>query len=884
MVDAVVLVALWFFTHYTEQQANARVSFVKRFLLEETVSSSFEVMEAALRRRLWEAPPDSNCLRSTNFRVDGSRSDLKLQWSVVANYNASTHVYDLTASGGYYSDPILKTFIPGMKVNFHKQVKVLDSSDFLMLNAGTQPVNVMRTYESSGPAGLVAGAKRIYLKGSMALFSLLYPNAYPGNWVPVGSNFNYYGIIVQGERIQVAGGIRYIPSYLVNTPDPASCTTYPGLCSTLAPWEGTRFQGQAANGAGVFFGGGTDYNTAVALNLDIKNCHNDPNCPYPGDLDMAEIKKHVYPVALFGGSSRPLLSSSANDTGAYVNDQDTWNDFLYSYSGNHWGMLADFTCLLDHNEASPECSFSEAYPKGFSRWRTNAGLDGVLFTHETADISSSPIDWDNYQALQEDAVACGKVVNAGDAPAYEDCPIWDTNFLKSFVAANGASAPKCQSVTKVSLDGSIFSNFNEATYKDDSVQDRLLRRIIYAKGPIEIAQTNVQGLRPGMPDPTERSRLTIWVVSEDVVNLRGNQAGDPTPPGPGDYSRFRRVVYNSDGTVASGGFPSMRMVIMSPELVHLISPGYLPMTSAHFLASYGVKGGYLYPKIPTLLDDSRWNADGYVYGMRSFQINNMVTISNASEPAVLLSAADGFFLKGMWSGWDSGEQQFVHNQCLFNRDGQPAVNPYSGATHEVYPSFPTLSDELGNYPVSMMPTGGTTYNPPLTSNYYQKDPDGSLWVPYLYYPYVYTGQMYATTTSMGTRESNVQYTGLRLQVNFDSTHGASQRDLSSSLYATSELASTNLADKRYFYRSNKPYYWTPVEPPGSPTGNPCARQTFYFLDGTLAYTPASDYDEVDNYYHVNFGKHVFQHTAPDGNLTDLGALFGVDLPMVETRE
>jgi hypothetical protein len=898
LVDAVVLGALWFFMHFTEQQANARVNFVKRFLLEETVSSSFEVMEAALRRRLWESPPDSNCLRSTDFRVDGLRSELKLQWNVIAKYNASTHVYDLTATGGYYSDPITKAYSRGLKAVFHKQIKVLDASDFLMLNMGSQTLNVTRTYESSGPAGLVAGPKRIYMKGPMTLYSLELPNVQAHDWTPTGANFNYFGTIIQGERIQIAGGIRYQKTYTVQPPDPASCASLSPLCGVLAPYV-NNWIGQST-GAGVFYGA-NEYTAARNLNDAIKACHGDNTCTPPptSGVDLNDVIRHTYPIALFDNDtrSRPLtVGASPVDNRRYVNNPYERNVFLYSFTANHWGMAGDYTCLTDASVPGAECSFSEAYPKGFGKWRTDAGLDGVLFTHETEDIAAAPMDWDNFQAMKEDAQACGKVVDAGAAPAYEDCPIWDRNFLNSYVASHGASVPACHKITKVSLDGSIFPNFHEADYANDALKDRLLRRIIYAKGPIEIAQTNVKGLRPAMTDPKVRGRLSIWIVGEDYVTLRGNQDADNTPPAPGSYDRLRKVTFNADGTAPNGGgFPSLRMVLMTPELVHLVSPQYVPMSTAHFLDSYKVKNGYLWPRIPAMFDEARAENDGYVWGLRSFQLRNMVTIANASQPASLLSAEDGFFLKGMWSAWDSSAEQFIHNQCLFNVDGGPAFDPRTDGVHCPTPAHDVISPPnsisnqwcsyTGNYVADAASVrtddGVHSHVPPLSSKFYQTDASGE-WVPWGTYPYVFSAQAMTTQASNGTRESNIQYSGLRLQVKFDPTHSATQRDLSVSKYATAEMAAVNLSDRKYFW--DLPYYWQNIDPAATPGGAACTRQTIHFLDGTLSYIPASDYDYVNNYLHVNFGKHVFQHSSPDANLTDMGSLFGVDLPMVESRE
>nr|BFD68955.1 hypothetical protein HAGR004_39770 [Bdellovibrio sp. HAGR004] len=67
-------------------------------LLNEVTTSAFAVMESALARRLWEPPPDNNCLNSESFSVEG-KLDGGMTWNVTAKYNFTTKNYELVSEG-----------------------------------------------------------------------------------------------------------------------------------------------------------------------------------------------------------------------------------------------------------------------------------------------------------------------------------------------------------------------------------------------------------------------------------------------------------------------------------------------------------------------------------------------------------------------------------------------------------------------------------------------------------------------------------------------------------------------------------------------------------------------------------------------------------------
>jgi hypothetical protein len=834
IVDLVVAAGLAVSVSYGSRQTQARIDETQRFLLSEATSSAFVVMEAALRRRLWEAPPDASCLKSQNFSVSGS-TEGGVKWSVTANYNPSTKVYDLTADGQYRA----------VKARFYKQVKVRDASDYLLLNNGTKEIPVIRSYRSRASAGFVANQRLIYTRGPISFYphvlrsnvagETYYGNPGTVNW-PVE-----YPIIMQSERMQIAGGLSYGRDYPVYAPEAP-----PVLVAQLAPYSSPfgagnyRYYAQAGGGAAVVT---KDYALGLSLQTALQN--NDAS-----GLDRTAIRRQVYPIALFADGGHPLLSHSAADSGSFANKVENWDIFYYSYSGNHFGALDNFTCLERFNAATgttKRCSDSNTWPRGFAAWKTSAGLDQTLFTKETEEIPLTPIDWDNMEALEEDARACGAVVESGSGSTYEDCPIWDTRFLDRFVASG--AKPPCQQVSRFNLNAPALANFSSSQLADDALKDRLLRRVVYFKGPAEIAQSTATGLYPSLT-PVERQRLTMWLVSEDLVTLRGFQ-NDTTSPLNSDPGRLREIVFNADGTRPSGsGSSPLRLVVLSPETVHLVSPQYVPLTSSMFTARYAAQGGKLLAKIPPLYDFERNEKDVYTYGNRNYRVENIAYITNSAG-----SASNGFYLKGLWAGPDSSAEQYIRNQCYFNAPG--VVNGTGPG-----------QDETGGYPA---PSYAGTTIPPLGSRFYQQP--GNI-VPSTQYPQVFWTQI-AAAANPTEADSHINFSGLRLLVDFDDSPPPSgKRQLAVQKYApTSYYSMADMPDRNYVW-FNKSYYWQPT----TRAGKACVAANFKYLDGTPR---PSTLDSIS----VNVGRGDLQHSAPlVDTLRDVGALFGVDLPMVQVKQ
>src|SRR5690606_1053368 len=137
---------------------------------------------------------------------------------------------------------------------------------------------------------------------------------------------------------------------------------------------------------------------------------------------------------------------------------------------------------------------------------------------------------------------------------------------------------------------------------------------------------------------------------------------DTSSPLNSDPGRLREIVFNADGTRPSGsGVSPLRLVGLSPETVHLVSPQYVPMASSTFSSRYAVRGGKLLAKIPPLYDFERNENHAYTYGNRNYRIENIAYITNSAG-----STANGFYLKGIWAGPDSSAEQHIRNQCYFN--------------------------------------------------------------------------------------------------------------------------------------------------------------------------------------------------------------------------
>lgn len=803
-------------------------------LLNEVTSSAFAIMESALARRLWEPPPDNTCLKLQSFQVVGTLSN-GISWKVVTFYNTKTKNFEMTAEGTYKN----------LKSTYSKKVKVLDLADYLLFSGSTEPVRLSRLYNPQSSTAIIAGTRRIYTKGPVTFFANI-------DYANPKSNFNgslapwpgAYGTIIQGERIQFAGGIYYEP-FVIPEPNPDGTN----IISLLSPYSNAwgspvKYNSQVGGGVALFT---KDKNLSQTLNSMVTTNN-------PGPLTKSDVAKYVYPYALFGGSF-PLESWNGVDTGAFKNDPDKQSIFYYEYGmANKFGVRGDYSCInkLDALTNKTYCSHSEHFKKGFSQWRKNANLEGVLFTVDSEEIPAPRINWDNLEALEEDATQCGYVLSNHNASAYEDCYIWDYKFNLDYIAANGNNV--CGRVSPIDMEAITFSNFNAAQLTDPAKKDLLLRKVVYLKVPTEVIQSHAQGILVNyVPNPVARRNLSVWFVSEDLLALKGYQ-NDMTSPLTVNPSVLREVVFNQDSTTSN---PALQLEpvgtsLLSSETIHLLSPFYIPLSYNLLKDAWPVVGGKIQPIRHNITDYLRYENDGFKYGYRIFKVNNASLITNSK-----VNVTAPFFLRGLWSGPDSSADQLVINQCMIS-------NPGSNLTAHSGDPF-VNSAEIPPY-VTMV----NSPIPPLTSNYY----NGKNYFPLRYYPDVFWLQK---SFQPSRAESDVVLNGFGIYTDFDSQFPIGKRDLSVLKYIRIDgrpLAITyDLSPKSFAWDTS---YYFKTKPPGTA----CEVNNVEFIapvSATEKFSPKAMQPSV------NDGRYIFLHITPSDQVKDLGSIIGVDMPILESK-
>ncbi|WII71982.1 hypothetical protein QJS83_16080 [Bdellovibrio sp. 22V] len=803
-------------------------------LLNETTISAFAVMESALARRLWEPPSDNNCLKAENFEVSGSFVN-GVNWKVTAVYNSKTRNFELEATGE----------LKNLTALYKKRIKVLDVSDYLLFSGCSQPIYVNRVYDEKSPTAVIAGDRRVYTRGPLRLVGYLdrkdprmnyngFPSVWPGE----------FGTIFQADRMQFGGGIQHeVTDVPQPNPDPSS--NIESLVQNFDhPW-GTQPTYYAQRGAGnaIFT---RNYQKALDLSNQIV-------AGTPGPLSQASVANEVYPIALFGGAP-PLRAWTAADTGAYFNNSDRFSIFTYAYGqANVFGIRINASCYSQNAPNAKRCSNSEDFPRGFAQWRKDAGLEGFLFTSDSEEIPSPTMNWDNLEALEEDANKCGMVISS-PINSYEDCAVWDSNFMVKYAQT---SSNICNRTSVINLDTIALNNFNAADLQDPSKEERLLRRVIYLKVPSEIRQNSANGLMTGLlPSNVARKNLSLWVVSEDTLALRGYQK-DTTSPLDSQPDKLREVVFNKDdsGSPPAAQKSPLSLVILSPEKVHLLSPFYVPMTYSHFSQYWPASGGKIRPINHNLTDAARQENDGFRYGYRRYLIENVSVISNSNN-----DASKPFYLRGLWSGPDSSASQFPSNQCMIS---------LAGHTLTKNPTDPNA--RIGDY--AMIPSyhsQSLSPIPPSSSRFY----GGENFFAKVYYPAVFRKQQAAT--SANRQESEVYFTGLRLYTTFDNSTPSGRRDLSTPLHQGAEsFANPNvpfdISHKVFGYdRGN--YYQD------KPQGTPCILENMAFMTAGL-----ETYDKYAIIPRTNDGRYLFVQDMPAGNYRNLGSIVGVEQPLLEAR-
>lgn len=794
-------------------------------LLNEAVISTFSVMEAALARRMWEPPLGPDCLRMNEFNAEGEFAN-GLKWNVESVYNFKTKNYEMVASGQYN----------GLKAVFKKRVKVLDVSDYLLFSGSEQQVNLNRRYDPKLPSGLIARDRRVYIRGPLQVYSHNHrPNAV--NWSGSPATWpTEFGTVVQGDRIQVGGGISYSPVAIHRANDPAVPASW--MLGPYASAWGSPMANYAQYGAGYLLMT-RDYVKAQTLLQQVST-------EAAGPYTKSSVAREVYPIALFGGTP-PLLAWQAADSGSYFNNPDRQVILEYGYAGvNNFGVRGNFTCIMKNG--GKRCSDSRDFPKGFDAWRRDAGLDGTLFTADAEEIPSPRLSWDNLDALEKDAQQCGLVVTAPQN-SYEDCQIWDARFMQSH--ALGA-APTCMKTSSIDMEAVTLNNFNPGHYSDPSLKERLPRRVIYLKTPTEIQQTSSRGLMVGsLSDPVARRNLSLWVVSEDMLAFKGYQA-DTTSPTDINMNKIREVVFNKDASTGVA-LPSLNIVALSPERIHLFSPFYKPLGRSQFDSQWPASGGKIRPEKHIVSDAERNEEDGFKYGFRKFTIAGVSVITSSK-----VDSSYPFFLRGVWSaGEDSSASQGPRNQCMLSQAGVPFEK-----------RIPTEHISF-NAKIPSYAGGANSPAPPPGSRFYGSKQSISNY----YHPDVFIEQQRLISTSL--QESEVTLTGVRVHVDFDPTTPPGKRDLSDLKYLPQDQHSYTLYDMSHKHLQwDLPHYYNETPPLTS-----CHPDNLKFrLKGE-----GEDFDVWVFTPMVNSGRYLFTQDSPADTYRNIGSLVGVEQPVLETQ-
>lgn len=804
-----------------------------QLLLDETTSSSFAVVEAALQRRLWEPPPDSDCLKAKTFKVKKEDSTGGPEWTVTATYNFETKNYELEASGEYRK----------LKARFKKQIRVMDVSDYLLFSGGNQDVYLSQRYDPRSPTALIAKSRKVYTNGKLIASASLLTRSNPKTgWTGSPETFpDEYGMILQGERMQFKGGISYLEKKIANAfVDGTTPATFPAMIAPYTSAAPDTYHGNMGGGNLVIT---WDPNLAEQLKKTVVD-------PSLGLVSKAQVSTYVYPTALFTGIL-PLMAATASDTGSYFNETDRYSIFRYKASGDKSTVQGNFSCMTTGALlGTKECSNSAHFPKGFNKWREDTSLSSVLFTSDIQEVPVPEIGWDQLEALEEDAAACGKVVSAPEN-IYTDCQIWDENFLNTYSLT---ASKACLQVSELAVDSIALNNFNPTLYASEDFRKRAMRRVIYLKNPTTLKQINASGFLPGVTDANIRSSLSLWVISEKLLTLKGMQP-DTTTPLDSEPERLRDVLFNTD---ALGAVQPIAMTILSTDRIHLLSPFYEPMTDALLEEIYPVTAGKIVPARHNLTDFKRYENDAFRYGYRNYKLKNVSFITNTE-----VDPSKPFYLQGLWSARDGGGEQYVANQCMVNSLTTPLVKSGSNKLTET-----ALVPAAG----SPLFAGPNPTLPPRSSQFFHGQPVfGDV-----YAPFVFHAQRQPAGFDQRL-ESTIEFTGGRIHMKFNFTGHPTKADIGVSPYKRIEkrysaaLAGMfNLSSRGFVFDYGR-FYDEVLAPPKSCISSNITKLSNHTPDSTVL-APS-----------INDGAYNLIFQAPSDTFRDLGAFTGVDLPIIESK-
>src|SRR5262249_4603099 len=145
-------------------------------------------------------------------------------------------------------------------------------------------------------------------------------------------------------------------------------------------------------------------------------------------------------------------------------------------------------------------------------------------------VNRDPINWDNMDALQEDAQLCGAVIDAASGlPAIDDCDLSDSDVVIPY-STTGANT--CKRTYNLDLDALVPSlgNLNLGLYSDPANKGLYQRRVIYLKVPVKIQQKDGSGLLSTIGATSVRRNLPLMFVSEDKFVFQPWQLDEPVGP------------------------------------------------------------------------------------------------------------------------------------------------------------------------------------------------------------------------------------------------------------------------------------------------------------------------------------------------------------------
>lgn len=831
------LASISFYVLKVNDQLSEQTSVLwQKTVADETAQSAFVLMESALARRLWSPPPNDNCEIQEDFSLTGKLEN-GATFEVEARYIAESKTIEMLSVAQFR-----KT-----ESRYQKNLKIYDVSDYLILSKGTNPTWISAPiYSTSLPTSLIARDRKVYFEGNVQFYSHTNrphgPDPDPNDYVPM-LNPGEVNIILQSERMVFRNGLRYATTK-APIPDPV---LFPKIHDHLKDLTIDYFGPNPEPQYYWQWGGGGVF---ITSDFSLAN-QTDARMRAGTPVNYSLIRKHFYPISLTNGTP-PINATYASDTGSYFDDPNRWKIYYYSHGPDGtYGSRQNFSCYTeDFGEFTRHCSSSSVFPNGFKRWKNNADLDGILFTDDFEEIKTQTITWDNMDSLREDAQACGLYVNSSGSEtsgSYQDCDLSDDRFVSDYISGK---SPACLTIYRLDSESitSKLKNYSPAQYS--GTNNKALKRVIYSEVPLEIVQSNQNGLATNINNSV-RKNLPLWVVNEDVNILKPFQP-DTTSPIDERPGEFREVYFNSS---PNNSLESLKMVYISPERTLIHSPFHQPLNIADLHNDFPVVNGKIRPKYSVQTDWKHQENDGLKYGVRIVNVKNISLIDNTKS----FNYNDGFFLRGLWSAVDSTAIQVLRNGCMLSPNVSEPISSSNwgylkptGFQQTLPPGHPAL---------------GVTV-PPLSSRFY--DHTSGVKISFFYRPYVF--QLQASHKDVW--ESVLNFEGTRLGVLFSDEAFAGRRRLSDQRYMRKEMyysSQVDLSNRSYVWNS---YYWyMPAGDENNPV--PCN------VDPAVKKTPTI---KDPNHIFLSRGTYTFTHQAPETEFNSVGPLFSLPLPMIKMRK